>query len=206
MHPDDSKNLALHTSLFNKTVELVQQTNLPYIIIDEQLQQGDTFAEKFCNAIDYSFGKGIDNLITIGSDCAALTKKNILEASDALLKRDAVVGKDNHNGFYLLGFKRKLFSRKEFLTFNWGSNQLFNNVVQYFSTKQNVEPYILKVRVDLNHFRDLQKVVKAFAISPFIKLLITILKQSVQVFSEAVRLVISIFTLHKTYRGPPQIR
>ena len=206
MHPDDFKNLALHISLFNKTLELVQQTNLAYIIVDEQLQQGDTFAEKFCNAIDYSFGRGIDNLITIGSDCAALTKRNILEASEALLKRDAVVGKDNHNGIYLLGFKRKLFSRKEFLTFNWGSNQLFNNVVQYFSTKQHVAPYFLKVRIDLNHFRDLQKVVEEFATSSFIKLLITILQQTIQVFAETERLVTSIFTLHKTYRGPPQIR
>ena len=205
MHPDDSKNLALHVSLFNKTLELVQQTNLPYIIVDEQLQQGDTFAEKFCNAIDYSLAKGIDNLITIGSDCAALTKKNILEASEALLKRDAIVGKDNHNGIYLLGFKRKLFSRKEFLTFKWGSNQLFNNVVQYFSTKQNVEPYILKVRIDLNHFKDLQKVVEAFATSSFIKLLITFLQQSIQIFAETEQLVTTIFTLHKTYRGPPQM-
>ena len=205
MHPDYSKNLALHISLFNKTLELVKQTNLPYIIIDEQLQQGDTFAEKFCNAIDYSFGKGIDNLITIGSDCAALTKRNILEASEALLKKDAVVGKDNHNGIYLLGFKRRLFSRKEFLIFKWGSNQLFNNVIQYFSTKQNVEPYILKVRIDLNHFKDLQKVVEAFATSSFIKLLITFLQQSIQIFAETERLVTTIFTLHKSYRGPPQI-
>ena len=192
--------------MFNKTLELVQQTNLPYIVIDEQLQHGDTFAEKFCNAIDYSFGRGIDNLITIGSDCAALTKRNILEASDALPKKDAVVGKDNHNGIYLLGFKRKLFSRKEFLTFKWGSNQLFNNVVQYFSTKQNVAPQILKVRIDLNHFKDLQKVVEAFATSSFIKLLITFLQQSIQIFAETEQLVTSILTLHKTYRGPPLIR
>ena len=193
-------------SLFNKTLELVQQTNLPYIIVDEQLQQGDTFAEKFCNAIDYSLGKGIDNLITIGSDCAALTKKNILEASEALLKRDAIVGKDNHNGIYLLGFKRKLFSRKEFLTFKWGSNQLFNNVVQYFSIKQLVAPYFLKVRIDLNHFKDLQKVVEAFSTSSFIKLLITVLQQSIKVFAETELFVTSTFTLHKTYRGPPQTR
>ena len=206
MHADKHKNLALHIGLFNKTVKLVQETNLPYLIIDEQLQQGNTFGEKFCNAIDYSFGRGIDNLIIIGSDCATLTKRNILEASEALLKRDAIVGKDNHNGIYLLGFKRKLFSRKEFLTFNWGTNQLFNNVVQYFSAKQHVVPYILKVRIDLNHFKDLQKVVEAFATSSFIKLLITFLQQSIQIFAETERLVTSIFTLHKTYRGPPHIR
>ena len=206
MHADKHKNLALHIGLFNKTVKLVQETNLPYLIIDEQLQQGNTFGEKFCNAIDYSFGRGIDNLIIIGSDCATLTKKNILEAFEALLKKDAVVGKDNHSGIYLLGFKRKLFSRNQFLTFNWGSSQLFNNVVQYFSTKQNVAPYLLKVRIDLNHFKDLQKVIKAFSTSSFIKILIAISQQSILVFAEAERLIISIFTLHKTYRGPPQIR
>ena len=206
MHADKHKNLALHIGLFNKTVKLVQETNLPYLIIDEQLQQGNTFGEKFCNAIDYSFGRGIDNLIIIGSDCATLTKKNILESSEALLKKDAVVGKDNHNGIYLLGFKRRLFSRKEFLIFKWGSNQLFNNVVQYFSTKQNVEPYILKVRIDLNYFKDLQKVVKAFKTSSFIKLLITVLQQTIKVFAETERFVTSTFTLHKTYRGPPQTR
>lgn len=206
MHDDDHKNLALHIGLFNKTLKLVQQTKLPYIIIDEQFQHGDSFAEKFCNAIDYSFGRGIDNLITIGSDCPTLTKKNILEASEVLLKKDAVVGKDNHNGIYLLGFKRKLFSRNQFLTFNWGSSQLFNNVVQYFSTKHNVAPYFLKVKIDLNHFKDIQKVVKANATSAFIKLLITILQQSIQVFAETERLVTSIFTFHKPYRGPPQFR
>lgn len=205
MHADDHKNLALHISLFTKTVELVKQTNLPYIIIDEQLQHGNTFGEKFCNAIDYTFGRGFDNLITIGSDCAALTVKNILQGSEAILRDEAIVGKDNHNGVYLMGFKRKAYNRNQFLWFNWGTSELFKNVLQYFTATYATAPQILKVRIDINHHKDLQKVVTAFSASILVKALISILQPLISYFSAVERLIISFFTCNKTYRGPPQL-
>ena len=204
MHINDYKNLALHDNLFNKTVELVKQTNLPYIIINEQQQHGNTFGEKFCNAIDYTFGRGFNNLITIGSDCATLTVKNILQASRALEHEEATIGKDNHSGVYLLGFRRKSYCRKQFLSFKWGTTQLFKNVVQYFTAIHQIAPQILKVRIDLNHHKDLQEVVKAFSTSLFVKLLIIILQEFISYFEGAEGLIIFFFTLHKTYRGPPQ--
>ena len=190
--------------MFNKTVELVKQTNLPYLIIDEQLQHGKAFGEKFCNAIDYTFGRGFDNLITIGSDCAALTAQNILQASEALKLEQTIVGRDNHNGVYLMGFKRKSYSRPQFLSFKWGTNQLFKNVVQYFTSLHQTAPLILKVRIDLNHQKDLRKVVEAFSTSQFVKLLIIILQEFTSYFAAAERIIFSYLTLHKTYRGPPQ--
>ena len=56
----------------------VQTCALP---IYEVNQHGKNFGEKFCNAIEYCFGSGYNNLITIGSDCAGLSAKDILKAS-----------------------------------------------------------------------------------------------------------------------------
>ncbi len=118
---------------------------------------------------------------------------------------EATVGKDNHSGVYLLGFKRTSYSRPQFLSFKWSTSQLFKNVVQYFTAIHHAVPNILKVRIDLNHHKDFKKVVGAFSTSLFIKLLIIILLEFISYFEGVERLIIFFFTFHKTYRGPPQL-
>lgn len=63
---------------------VAKSSGLPFFIVDERLQNGVNFGEKFLNAIELIFSLGFKKAIAIGSDAALLNTDMLLSASEAM--------------------------------------------------------------------------------------------------------------------------
>lgn len=191
--------------MYNKTVEVVKETNLPFFIIDETKQQGDSFGERFCNALEYCFSKGYNNLITIGGDCAVLHAKDILEAGRQLQNGFSAIGADSHGGFYLLALQKINYNRNIFLNFNWCSKHLFKNITSHFKNTLQAPIYLLTSKQDINTAVNLKDVINLFSANGFVKLVSRIFKSIYDLILSITYLLQHIFSNGFALRGPPAV-
>ena len=161
----------MHLALYNHTVAAVKETQLPYLIIDETQQYGNGFAEKFCNAIEYCFGKGFQKIITVGSDCATLKASDLLAADRQLQHNNSSIGADVHGGFFMLALQRKFYRRNAFLQFNWGSKQLSSEIKAFFTNVFTQDLLVQGCGTDINSTKDLAAVVAKKNTPAFFRLL-----------------------------------
>tara|TARA_R110000850_G_scaffold254614_1_gene380166 strand:+ start:55927 stop:56592 length:666 start_codon:yes stop_codon:yes gene_type:complete len=113
----------------------VKSSQLPYFIFTEKEQTGNTFGERFTNAIEQVFLKGFDNVITIGNDSPQLKTQQLLEAANNCLKEKTTLGPTLDGGFYLLGIQKKHFEKKAFLNLPWQKQSLRKELLKYLMTK-----------------------------------------------------------------------
>ena len=195
----------MHRALHNHTVAAIEETQLPFLIIDETQQYGNGFAEKFCNAIEYCFGKGFENIITVGSDCATLKASDLLAADRQLQHNNSSLGADIHGGFFMLALQRKFYRRNAFLQFNWGSKLLSSEIKAFFT---NVFAHSLHVQdcgTDINSTKDLAALVAIKNTPSFFRLL----RFLIDSFSEYRTASSNAYSFHYAtsfcLRGPPSL-
>ena len=188
-----------------KTLGIVNETGLPFLLIDEAKQHGDNFAKKFCNAIEDCFSLGYDKIIAIGSDCTSLSVADILKAYTHLQNNQNTVGADSHGGFYLLGLQKKYYQRENFLNFNWCSKQLFTDITGYLNTVDESITCILQNKPDLNTAGNLKTVIHSLEPTFFTRYLFRLCTT----INEYCNLVCSLYyyTFHSSFalRGPPTL-
>lgn len=204
MHSNVSQNLLLHQALYNHTISAVKNTGLPYILIDEAVQQGNNFGEKYCNALEFCFNNGFEKIISIGSDCATLTTENLLRAEHSSYNKN-LIGADENGGFYLFALQRKNYCRQNFLAFKWSTNKLIHDIFSYFEKTHLTAPILLQKEKDINSATDLIRIFKMKKLFSFINLLIHLFNKVVieikEAFSKLSNLFLHIFLL----RGPPSV-
>lgn len=191
--------------MYNKTIAVVKETNIPFIIIDEAKQHGNCFGERFCNAIEYCFGRGYNNLITIGSDCAGLAAKDILKANTQLQNHSNTIGADSHGGFYLLGLQKKYYERNIFLNFKWGNSQLFKNIITHFINNLQAPFFLLTTQQDINTASNLKAVIDFLVPNGFIKLLSCLFNSISNYVFSITSLLHHFFSTGLALRGPPAV-
>lgn len=148
---------ALNTGIQEKT----KKTNLPYYIISETQQFGNTFGERFTNAIESIFKKGFDNIITVGNDTPHLNTSHILEAQKKLETNSLVLGPSQDGGFYLMGINKSVFNAKLFVNLPWQSSILNQHIFNLFSLKK-VDIACLETLIDIDNVLDIKKVINSF--------------------------------------------
>nr|WP_299386060.1 DUF2064 domain-containing protein [Allomuricauda sp.] len=125
----------LFESLNHHTVAVAKSTGLPYFLVTEKEQIGQTFGERFANAINRVFELGFQQVITIGNDSPHLNKQHILSASKSLSRKSLVLGPSLDGGFYLMGLHKSHFSALEFQGLPWQTQKLYGITSKYFETK-----------------------------------------------------------------------
>lgn len=88
---------------------------------EKHLQAGKNLGDRMKTAFRQAFEQDYENVVIIGSDCAALTKEIVCRAFETLERKecDIVVGPSKDGGYYLLGmssFYSQLFDGKR-----WGT-------------------------------------------------------------------------------------
>jgi len=73
-------------------------------IFHKRVQSDGDLGERLRNAFS-ELTKQYTKMIVIGSDCAEISTKHIIEASDSLNHHDIVIGPVHDGGYYLLGMK-----------------------------------------------------------------------------------------------------
>ena len=107
----------LFATLTEQTLKIAKASNLPYFHFTENQQIGNSFGERFTNAIKTVYAQGFDNVITIGNDTPNLTTALLNRAANRLQTEKFILGPSTDGGFYLMGLHKSHFVEGLFLTF-----------------------------------------------------------------------------------------
>lgn len=169
--------------LNTETVKTVKKTGLPYFHCSEKEQIGNTFGERFTNAIDAIYNKGFNQVITLGNDIPHLTANHILKAKDQLNHSDVVLGPSTDGGFYLMGFKKTHFNTTKIQNLPWQTKQLrhcLNTELQ----QQQIKTTYLETLSDIDDASDFEIILQSFKPLDFkIKKLLLKLRYIIQIWS-----------------------
>lgn len=178
-HKSIANGEQLFESLTSQTLYTVVKSRLPYFHFSETQQVGNTFGERFTNAIQTVFNKGFDKVITIGNDSPQLKVSHILEAEQQLNNNKFVLGPSTDGGFYLMGMKKSQFNAPLFQKLAWQTTLLSKQLLRLVTTT-NVSVFRLETLFDIDTVRDIKSIITyAFQLpKTILKILLTILNAS----------------------------
>jgi len=139
----------------------VKRTKLPYFVISEAQQKGNTFGERFTNAIQLILDKGFEKVITVGNDTPHLQISHINTAYKKLKSNTLVLGPSLDGGFYLIGITKKLFYANKFKNLPWQTSQLREGIVNLPSFKK-AKVTFLQTLQDVDTVSDVKTIVDSF--------------------------------------------
>jgi glycosyltransferase A (GT-A) superfamily protein (DUF2064 family) len=191
-------------SLNQRALALAKKTNLPYFLITEKEQEGDTFGERYTNAIQAIYNLNFDAVISIGNDTPNLTVKQLKNAHKRLLTNDLVLGSSLDGGFYLLGIKKEHFDAQLFLKLPWQSQILNRALSKLFAVNAIKVSYLEKLR-DIDSVEDIKKIFNSFrsVYSALFQLFISILVHTRRFISSTAIFCIFLFQSKSYNKGSP---
>lgn len=157
-HKGIPQSQKLFDALTAQTLKTVEKSQLPFFHFSEDRQVGETFGERFTNAIDALFQKGYEHVITIGNDAPQLTATHIREAEKQLLSKKFVLGPSTDGGFYLMGLHKSHFRPTEFKKLAWQTSSLCKQLFQQI-TKTNTSVFRLEYLFDIDTVEDIKSIV-----------------------------------------------
>ncbi|WP_299898226.1 DUF2064 domain-containing protein [uncultured Aquimarina sp.] len=173
----------LFSELNKATLKIVQSTGIPFFVCTERDQIGNSFGERFVNAIQNIYERGYESVITIGNDTPHLQKHHLVESVKQLKNNNFVLGPSVDGGFYLMGLHKSQFNKNTFLKLPWQSKNLAKSVSLLIKTSK-IEVTQLEVLYDIDTLEDLKTISKiGFGLSKMMKTIINeILRPFVQIF------------------------
>lgn len=153
------KGSILFDGLTEHALNTARKTGLPYFLISETVQNGNSFGERFVNAISSIFAMDFDNVITIGNDTPQLKVSDLVKASRLIGARKFVLGPSKDGGFYLMGLHKSQFDAIAFRELPWKKNTLTNKIAALIAAS-NIDIIQLRVLLDLDTNADLKSILK----------------------------------------------
>jgi len=155
-------NIQLFERLNEHIVTLVKKTGIPFEILNESQQIGETFGQCLANGIATNFEKGYEHIILLGNDCVQLQIANIMQAVTALEDKSLVIGPDYHGCVYLIGINKTIFDKQLFTTLNWQTKWLVQGLKNYHTAVA-----ILPVLRDIDNIHSAHIVVALLPVTSF---------------------------------------
>jgi glycosyltransferase A (GT-A) superfamily protein (DUF2064 family) len=180
----------LFQTLTQETLQKAKKTGLPCFHISEKEQTGNSFGERFTNAIQTVFEEGFDNIITIGNDTPQLKTTHLLKTEAALEAGETVLGPSLDGGFYLMGIHKSNFDKESFKRLPWQRFSLFNKISSLVELTNSVL-YQLPVLSDIDTIKDVKRL--AYFKNSISSTVLQLLMQLLQLGKELQTIVISLF-------------
>ncbi len=155
-HKTIVKATTLFDTLTAHTINTVTKSKLPYFHITEKQQVGDTFGERFINAIEAVFNKGYDQVITVGNDTPQLQASQIIKAAKELNAKKFVLGTSTDGGFYIMGIHKSQFNASVLKKLAWQTPHLSKQIIR-FITISSIEVIRFKTLQDIDTVSDIKK-------------------------------------------------
>ena len=118
-------------------------------------QVGKDLGKRMENAFKETFLEGFEEVLVIGTDIPALTPSLINKALKALNNNDAVIGPCYDGGYYLIGFRKKMFLPDIFKGIKWSTKGVFEDTIEIFRRK-GYKVHILQKLRDIDKIEDLR--------------------------------------------------
>ena len=188
------------------TLKIVQKSGIDYFHFSEKQQTGNSFGERFTNAVASILDKGYQNIITIGNDTPHLKTKHLLETKNQLEQKDLILGPSKDGGFYLMGIRKEHFNKEAFLKLPWNTSNLRKAVTRISKVKDLIIDF-LELLNDIDKKQDVRIIINSFkTISKTIfNLLKRILEAKNQVFYHNKVCILEILFSRHFNKGSPQI-
>lgn len=148
-------------ALNSQTLKTAKKSGIPYFHFSEEQQIGNSFGERFANAIEEVFAKGYQKVITIGNDTPHLKAHHLIDTFHQLQKNDVVLGPSKDGGFYLMGIKKEHFNKAQFLNLPWQTNRLHQYIASVAASK-NLNIRFLETLKEINEAEDIQQIINSF--------------------------------------------
>ena len=194
----------LAKKLLRHTRQVGTASQFPVIEIDSNQQKGDTFAERYLNAVQKVFNQGYDTVISIGSDCPTLDQSDIRDAANQLKHSDAVMGCSQDGGAYLLGWNKDSFERRVLAALPWQTSDMANVFLQSFSAC-GLKVHILdEAKSDIDHTSQIEFAFRtndSLRLTTFINTILSAL--SIQVFDYKITRLSDPVFAYRPLRAPP---
>jgi len=146
-------NTAASVELINQCIKhtqyIAEASDLDVLWFDEHKQFGNSFGERYANAVQSCFHQGYKNVISIGNDSPSLTVDFIQLAAEQLTKNNIVLGPAEDGGIYLLGISQADFDYESFSKLPWQTDSLFARISSEISSKFT---YCLETLIDLDDY------------------------------------------------------
>lgn len=173
----------LFDELTAHTLQIVKQSNLPFFHISEKHQHGNTFGERFSNAIQSIYDRGYENIITVGNDSPELCAHHLIEANKQLNLGKTVLGPALDGGFYLMGLHHSNFDAQLFQKLPWQRVGLFSKISKLLGTN-NSTLFTLPMLRDIDILEDITVLLSRFRRIPntIFKILAALINRNIRFF------------------------
>ncbi|MDX1618943.1 MAG: TIGR04282 family arsenosugar biosynthesis glycosyltransferase [Balneolaceae bacterium] len=130
------------------------------IDLEKKVQPEGSLGERMAYACRKAFSEGRKKVVIIGSDCAELSARHLVEAFEKLDRFDVVIGPSDDGGYYLIGMSelyRPLFANK-----SWSTSRLFRQTMQAIEN-ENLSCSLLERLNDVDTEEDWLRVKEQFS-------------------------------------------
>lgn len=178
-----AKGKVLFDGLLRQTLDTVQKTKLPYFHFSEEQQCGNSFGERFVNAIEAVFDQGYEHIITVGNDTPLLKASHILKTRQQIEAGKSVMGPSADGGFYMMGLHKSQFNPSAFKKLPWQTSKLSKAISSLLGNSKKTLAW-LEILVDIDKASDIKAIVKRGYIleKNFLKLLLSIIASKKEEF------------------------
>jgi uncharacterized protein len=142
---------AIADLFIEKNLKILRGLNVPFFLISDDAQRGNSFGERLQNAFSDIFDKGFKQVIAIGNDCLDLNETHILQAIEGLKMTPSVFGATTDGGVYLLGFQKTFFNNIDFKNISWQTDKVFTELTQLADNQY----FTLDILSDVDNANDL---------------------------------------------------
>jgi len=164
-HGKTANNLQVSQLLVRRAKAIGKQSGLPFFIVDETLQHGETFGGRLRNAVADVSALGYNKILLVGNDCPAITVRLLQQAALQLQTKSMVLGATQCGGAYLIGIDCKRFDAHLFENITWHTNAVYTQLATLCT---NV--FALPPLHEVNGFFDLLSLPNSFIYPPISKL------------------------------------
>lgn len=142
---------------------VTRQARLPTFVIKGAQQVGQTFGERFANAVESIFQAGYEQVIAVGNDCLSLNAGHLQKMAEQLANgTDLVIGPAKDGGAYAIGMQRNAFQRDLFLQLPWQTEYVFDALLHY-AENLNANYYCLPPACDADDVRSFQQAISGLS-------------------------------------------
>ncbi|MEM7162892.1 MAG: DUF2064 domain-containing protein [Bacteroidota bacterium] len=149
-----SCNVDISKRLFIETHSKCIKAGLPVFHLDENEQKGSNFADRLKDALERVFAEGYEHVIAVGNDCPDLNVSDIEAARFALQEGNAVLGRTQKGGVYLMGLSQSDFEQFDLESITWQSSLVFKQLQKQFSAF--TKTFLLHRKTEFNSQEDLK--------------------------------------------------
>lgn len=132
---------------------MLRSIGVPIYRSTEANQEGLTFGEKLCKALENVFSLGYKNVIITGNDCPHLNSVILQKAVIEINNARCVVGPDKRGGLYLFGISKEFFLKGNLQNLPWQTTDLCAAVIERCAYNL-ISPFVLCSLHDVNTSND----------------------------------------------------